>query len=187
MTAPRPRTTARESAPTRWVADAVALGADARALAWLTDPGLLTERISMRCGSGSSLRVVDQRRDVMPPADATALGVGGTAVFVREIELVCASVVCVFAQTIVPLATLDAQPWLAELGDDALGHRLARTGGALLELLEFALLEPGDVLRARALRDHPEVSASLWARRKRYRLDAHPLVVQEVFLPETMQ
>jgi len=187
MTAPQTVTAADDPAPTRWVADATLLRPGAGVLGWLTDPGLLTERIALRCGGDSALRVVDQRRDIMPPGDAAALGIDGQAVFVREVELVCASVVCVFAQTLVPLATLAAQPWLAELGDDALGHRLARTGGAALESLEFALLMAGDTLRDRALRDRPDTTESLWARRKHYRLGGWPLVVQEVFLPETLQ
>lgn len=187
MTAPQTSTANDMPAPTRWVADAALLRPGPRVLGWLTDPGLLTERISLRCGGDSALRVVDQRHDCLPQDDAEKLGIGGPAVFVREIELVCASVVSVFAQTIVPLATLEAQPWLAELGDDALGRRLARTDGALLESLEFALLPPGDALRARALRERTETTESLWARRKRYRLGSRLLIVQEVFLPETVR
>ena len=187
MTAPQTSTAADMPAPTQWVADAAVLHPGARVLGWLTDPGLLTERVSMRCGGDSALRVVDQRRERLPQADADALGIDGPAVFVREIELVCASAVSVFAQTLVPLATLEAQPWLAELGDEALGHRLARTGDALLASIEFALLLPGDALRARALRHRPQTRDALWARRKRYRLGGRLLVVQEVFLPETVR
>lgn len=185
MTAPQ--TTTATAPAARWVADAAALRPGPRTLSWLTDPGLLTERVSMRCGGDSALRVVDQRHDSMPRTDAAALGTTDPAVFVREIELVCASVVCIFAQTLVPLATLEAQPWLAELGDDALGHRLARTGDAVLESVEFALLPPGDALRDRALRNRPGTAESLWARRKHYRLGGWPLMVQEVFLPETLR
>lgn len=185
MTAPRTRTAAESPAPEQWVADAALLRPDPRALDWLTDSGLLTERVSLRCGGESALRVVNQRRDVMPQADAIALGIADPSVFVREVELVCASIVCVFAQTLVPLATLEAQRWLAELGDDALGHRLARADDARLESLEFALLIPGNALRARALRNRPGSLDALWARRKRYRLGGRPLLVQEVFLPET--
>lgn len=174
-------------APPRWVSDAASLQPGPRVLGWLTDPGLLTERISMRCGGDSALRVVDQRRERLAQADAIALETADPTAFVREIELVCASVVCVFAQTLVPLATLAAHPWLAQLGDDALGHRLARTEDARLESVEFALLPPGDSLRGRALRDRPDVAGPLWARRKHYRLAGQRLVVQEVFLPETLR
>ena len=153
----------------------------------MTDAGMLTERVSTRCGADSVLRLVNQRQDSLSRADAAALGITDLNVFVREIELVCASVVCVFAQTLVPLATLEAQPWIAELGDDALGYRLARTDDALLEAVEFALLLPGDPLRGRALRERPATAEPLWARRKHYRLGGRPLLVQEVFMPETLR
>lgn len=187
MTAPQTTTIAEPALPAQWAADAALLRPGPRVFGWLTDPGLLTERISLRCGDESALRVVDQRREWLPQAETVALGIPGPAVFVREVELVCASIVCVFAQTLVPLATLDTHPWLAGLGDDALGRRLALTDGALLESLEFALLPSGHALRARALRDRPDVTESLWARRKRYRLGDHLLIVQEVFLPEAFQ
>ena len=187
MNALQTRTAAETPRPEQWVADATLLRPNSRVLGWLTDSGLLTERVSRRCGSESALRVVDQRRDVMSQADATALGIANRDMFVREIELVCASAVCVFAQTLVPLATLEAQPWLAELGDDALGHRLAQQGDARLESMEFARLLPGSALRARALRARPDNTEALWARRKCYRLGGRPLLVQEVFLPETFR
>lgn len=187
MNALQTRTAAETPRPEQWVADAALLQPNSRVLGWLIDPGLLTERVSLRCGGESALRVVDQRRDVMPQADAEALGIADPDVFVREIELVCASVVCVFAQTLVPLATFEAQRWLAELGDDALGHRLAEKGDARLESMGFALLLPGNALRARALRERPDSTEALWARRKCYRLGGRPLLVQEVFLPETLR
>lgn len=187
MTSPQSEAIDLPPPATRWVANAAALQPGPGVLSWLIDPGMLTERVSTRCGADSCLRLIDQRRDSLSPADAAALGTPEREAFVREIELVCASVVCVFAQTLVPLSTLAARPWLAELGDDALGYRLARTDDALLEAVEFALLLPGDALRDRALRDRPAMAEPLWARRKRYRLGALPLLVQEVFMPETLR
>jgi chorismate--pyruvate lyase len=182
--------TASAAAPDRapsWVADPALLRPEPRVLGWLTHRGLLTERVSLRCGTDSALRVVDQRRGVLDPAEAAALGFPGTGVFVREVELVCASVVSVFAQTLVPWPTLEAQPWLAELGAEALGARLARTGGAELDALDFALLPPGHPLRDRALRGRQDGAGSLWARRKHHRIGGLPFVVQEVFLPEAFR
>lgn len=173
--------------PTPWVADPALLRPEPRVLGWLTHRGLLTERVSLRCGTDSALRVIDQRSGVLDPAEAAALGFPGTAVFIREVELVCASVVSVFAQTLVPWPTLESQPWLAELGEEALGTRLARTGGAKLEALDFAVLPPGHPLRERALGDRRNGADSLWARRKHHRIGGLPFVVQEVFLPEAFR
>jgi chorismate-pyruvate lyase len=64
-----------------------------------------------------------------------------------------------------------------------LGPRLALLGGALRDPLEFTLLGPEDALFARACREVPDAPEGLWARRARYRLATHCLIVQEVFLP----
>jgi len=167
----------------RWTRDAGALHADPDVLGWLTEPGLLTERVRSHCGGEFGLRVVDERHDVVLPADAEALGVADLSAFIREIELTCDGRAHVFAQTLVPAATLAAEPWLALLGNDALGPRLANLGGALRDPLEFARLTPSEPLFLRAARDLPVTPPALWARRARYRLATHCLIVQEVFLP----
>jgi chorismate--pyruvate lyase len=154
---------------------------------WLTEAGLLTERIRRSCAGDFGLRVVDERHDLLSPQDATALRVQDLSAFVREVELTCDDAARVFAQTLVPAATLAAEPWLALLGNDPLGPRLATLGGALRDPLEFTLLGPGDALLARACRQMPAPPGTLWARRARYRLATHCLMVQEVFLPGVLQ
>jgi chorismate--pyruvate lyase len=167
----------------RWTTALESLHPDPMAGGWLTEPGLLTERVRRHCGGEFGLRVVDERRDVLSAADADALDVADLSAFVREVELTCDHTTCVFAQTLVPAATLTAEPWLAALGKDALGPRLASLGGAVRDPLEFARLTPGDALFARAARGLPVEPPALWARRARYRLATHCLIVQEVFLP----
>jgi chorismate-pyruvate lyase len=169
------------SAP-RWTRDIAALGAGPDMLSLLTEPGLLTERLRGTCGGEFGLRIVTERHRLLAPADAAALGVIDLSAFIREIELTCDAAAVVFAQTLVPAATLAAEPWLAALGKDALGPRLASLGGALREPLEFARLKPDDELSQRAWRTAGPAPAWLWARRARYRLASHSLIVQEVFL-----
>jgi chorismate--pyruvate lyase len=183
---PIPATPPRSPAP-RWTPDPAALEADRVVLGWLTEPGLLTERVRRGCDGEFGLRVVDERHDLLDPADAGALGVQDLSTFVREVELTCDGAARVFAQTLVPAATLAAEPWLALLGNDPLGPRLATLGGALRDPLEFAELGPGDGLFARACRETRFPPRSLWARRARYRLATHCLIVQEVFLPGVLQ
>jgi len=155
-------------------------------LGWLTEPGLLTERVRRGCAGEFGLRVVDERHDLLAPEDAAALRVQDLSAFVREVELTCDGAARVFAQTLVPAATLAAEPWLALLGNDPLGPRLALLGGALRDPLEYARLSPGEPLCGRALHDSDPGRVGLWARRARYRLGPHCLVVQEVFLPEAL-
>jgi chorismate--pyruvate lyase len=181
---PRPIEAAtRPDAATGWTREIGRLHPDPAARDWMTESGLLTERVRAHCGGEFGLRVVDERHDVLQAADAVALDVADLSVFVREIELTCDGMAHVFAQTLVPAATLAAEPWLALLGKDALGPRLASLGGALRDPLEYARLTPADALFGRAARDLPVPPPALWARRAGYRLATHRLIVQEVFLP----
>ena len=186
MSSPSTRPAIEQRPAPHWVADVEQLAPPREAHAWLTEEGLLTERVRSRCRGTFGLRVVDQRQDLLSPADAAALEVADLSAFVREIELTCDDRARVFAQTLVPSATLAAQPWLAQLGDTALGPRLANLGGALRDPLRYALLRAGDLLFARALHHSDLDCTGLWARRARYRLGPHCLVVQEVFLPEAL-
>jgi chorismate--pyruvate lyase len=179
---PIPAPPLRSLAPC-WTPDPASLEAGAVTLGWLTEPGLLTERVRRGCAGEFGLRVVDERHDLLAPEDAAALRVQDLSAFVREVELTCDGAARVFAQTLVPAATLAAEPWLALLGNDPLGPRLALLGGALRDPLEFTLLGPEDALFARACRAVPVAPEGLWARRARYRLATHCLIVQEVFLP----
>jgi chorismate--pyruvate lyase len=185
MNATSPRTPPAAATPD-WVGSATALGAPPAVVGWLTEPGLLTERVRARCPDAFDLRIIEERRDILAPADARVLGAVDAACFVREIELTCGGSAVVFAQTLVPAATLAAEPWLAELGTEALGPRLARTGHARREPFEFARLDPPHALHQRAWRGFGPRPGALWARRARYRLGPQSLVVQEVFLPETL-
>lgn len=183
MTATSPRTPLPPAAVPAWVGPGAATGVPPGALGWLTERGLLTERVRDRCPASFGLRIVEERRDLLERADQRFLEAPDARCFVREIELTCSATALVFAQTLVPAATLAAEPWLAELGTDALGPRLARTGHAQREPFEFARLDPAHALYRRAWRTGGAGPAALWARRARYRLGVHALVVQEVFLP----
>lgn len=181
MTALSSIAAARTASTPCWTQDVSSLDASAGTLSLLTEPGLLTDRVRGACGGEFGLRIVAERHGLLSPAEAVALGVADLSAFIREIELTCDATAVVFAQTLVPAATLAAEPWLAALGREALGPRLARMGGALREPLEFAQLAPDDDLSSRAVRTG-RPPACLWARRARYRLASHVLIVQEVFL-----
>jgi chorismate--pyruvate lyase len=155
--------------------------------AWLTEPGLLTERLRACCGGRQGLVVVSQREAPLAAADSALLQAPGNAAFVREIELTCNGRPWVFAQSLIPLATLARHGWLSRLGDTALGERLAATPGLERGPLEFARLTPGVALFHRALRQTADRPAGLWARRSWFAIDGARLLVQEAFLPEALR
>ena len=173
--------------PTRWSArlDDCVPAAPPAAAAWLTEPGLLTERLRACCGGEPGLAVIAEAEAPLSAPDAAVLRASGSAAFVREIELTCAGRPWVFAQTLVPLATLARQRWLSSLGRAALGERLAAVPGIERGPLEFARLVAGDRLYHRALRERADPLASLWARRSWFAIAGDRLLVQEVFLPES--
>ncbi len=103
----------------------------------------------------------------------------------REIELTCDGRPWVFAQTLVPQATLARHAWLSNLGRAALGERLAALPQLARGPLEFARLSAADRLYHRALRHRDDPPAQLWARRSWFAIDGDRLLVQEVFLPES--
>ena len=155
--------------------------------AWLAEPGLLTERLRACCDGRQGLAVVSEREAPLATAEAALLQAPRNAAFVREIELTCDGRAWVFAQSLIPLATLARHGWLSTLGDTALGERLAALPGLERGPLEFARLTPGVTLFHRALRQSADPPAELWARRSCFAIHSDRLLVQEVFLPEALR
>lgn len=172
-------------ATTAWSRRLEALAPGAAAAAWLREPGLLTERLRACCDGQPGLVVVAESEAPLSADDAALLHAPGSTAFVREIELTCDGRPWVFAQTLVPKATLARHGWLSGLGRAALGERLATIPGLERGPLEFARLGAGDRLYRRALRDRRETPEALWARRSWIAIGGDRLLVQEVFLPES--
>jgi chorismate lyase len=172
-----------------WRADASRLvpAPDVIALSWLTEAGLLTDRIRARAPAAYSLRVLGEWRATLDATARELLRATADGVFVREIELTSGGERHVFAQTLVPEETLAAEPWLGALGDSALGERLAGTDRAARGPLEFARLLPGEELFERAMQGLVSTVPSLWARRSWFEINGHRLLVQEVFLPGALR
>ena len=143
-----------------------------------------TERLRACCGGQPGLSVISETEAPLADHDAAVLKATGSAAFVREIELTCDGRAWVFAQTLIPQATLVRHRWLSSLGRAALGERLAAVPGLERGPLEFARLLPGDRLYHRASRDLSDMPAALWARRSWFAIEGDRLLVQEVFLPE---
>jgi len=171
----------------RWSGSLEDFRPPAAAVAWLTESGLLTERLRACCDGRPGLTVVSEREAPLAAAESALLQAPGNAAFVREIELTCDGRPWVFAQSLIPLATLARHGWLSTLSDAALGERLAAVPGLKRGPLEFARLTPGVALFHRALRETVDPPAELWARRSWFALDGNRLLVQEVFLRESLR
>jgi chorismate--pyruvate lyase len=159
------------------------LPVDGRVRSWLIGKGLLTVRMKEACGARYALHLVDQWTGLLNPAYQAALRCSDNAGLFRDVEVCCGDQVWVFEQTIMPDSTLCAHPWLAELGDSALGETLADLSGVERSSYEYAWLPVEEAVTARALRDAQLKPAGLWARRSRVSLRGAPLLIQELFLP----
>ena len=166
--------------------DAFDAPAGTAATAWLQEPALLTERLRACCGGQPGLLVVAEYEAPMSAADAARLQAAGSTAFVREIELTCDDRPWIFAQTLIPRATLARHRWLSTLGEAALGERLASIPGIVRGPLEFARLGTPSALYRRALCRRADPPSALWARRSWFAIDGDRLMVQEVFLPEAL-
>jgi chorismate--pyruvate lyase len=150
---------------------------------WLIGKGLLTLRLREACGARFTLRLVDQWTGLLSASHKAALRLEDNAGLFRDEEMCCGENVWVFGQAVVPDSTLSLHPWLAELGDSALGETLSDLSGVERYSYEYAWLPTEETATARALRDAEIKPAGLWARRARITLRGAPLLTQELFLP----
>jgi len=156
---------------------------DAHLRPWLIGKGLLTLRLREACGERFAMRLVDQWTGLLSASHKAALRTEDNAGLFRDVEMCCGHSVWVFGQTVVPDPTLCLHPWLAELGDAALGETLADLSGVERSPYEYAWLPTEEAVVARALREAEIKPAGLWARRARIALRGAPLLTQELFLP----
>lgn len=159
------------------------LSMDAQLRPWLIGKGLLTVRLREACGERFGLRLVEQWTGLLSASHKAALRSEDNAGLFRDIEMRCGHTVWVFGETIVPDSTLCLHPWLAELGDAALGETLADLSGVERSPYEYAWLPTEEAVVGRALCDAQIKPAGLWARRARIALRGAPLLTQELFLP----
>lgn len=162
-------------------------GLPAGLAAWLTDSGLLTDRIRAACGAAPGVRVVEERLGFLTAEQQALLEAPAASCFVRQAELVGGGRPWVFAESLIPDHTLELHPWLAELGDSSLGATLAGIAGISRGPFEFAPLPPAHPLAASALARRIDASDVVWARRSWFALHGRRLLLQEVFLPGARQ
>jgi chorismate lyase len=168
-----------------WTSGAAVLrGMPAALAAWLTDTGLLTERIRTASGAAPAVRVVAEQLGFLSAEQQALVAAPAASCFVRQVELLGGGRPWVFAESLIPDHTLELHPWLAELGDSSLGATLAGLSGVERGPFEFAPLPASHPLAASALARGAGRPGVVWARRSWFALCGRRLLVQEVFLAE---
>lgn len=156
---------------------------------WLRDNHSLTKRVIDACQGEFRVRLRRQGWHRPLHSERRILHMGRTRVgLIREVELLCGGRPWVFARTVIPTASLKgAVGRLARLGERPLGAVLFSRPTTRRGQIEFARLLPGQVLYEAAvvhLDVRPEV---LWGRRTVFDFAGKPLLVNEIFLPDTPQ
>jgi chorismate lyase len=136
---------------------------------WLTEPGLLTERMRRECGTAFRLNVIDESLS--------------STEFRRAIELLVDDRAWIYAETTVPAATLQQHDWLRRLGTRPLGEWLRDRPDITREDLEFCRVYDDDAQVARALSRAQIDSQPLWVRRTRLAVAGAPFVLHELYFP----
>jgi chorismate--pyruvate lyase len=153
---------------------------------WLFDPCSLTLRLQQACPGSFSVRVLSQRRQRPLRDERRLLGMPEHELaLVRQVQLLCAGQPWVFARTVVPLRSLAGRGRrLACLGNRPLGAMLFADKSVRRGRLQIARLMAGDRLFDSATRGLANRPADIWGRRSLFHYAGHPLLVNEIFLPD---
>ena len=154
---------------------------------WLTDHGSLTRRLQMACPEFRVQRLLQTHTPPHVDERVIANMRPGRHALVREVLLSCGDTPLVFAHTVVPLAGLRG-PWaaLAHLGNRPLGAALFANPRIQRHPLECRKLDARHPLFKSAARHLASPPRTLWARRSRFTLQGHAILVTEVFLPAVL-
>ncbi len=151
---------------------------------WLSDRGSLTQRLKSRC---ASFRVVPLATGLTRPNpdEYALLGLApGARAYVREVMLLCDGVPVVFAHSVLPHDSLRGG-WngITRLGSRSLGEALFSDHRIERQPLAYRNVRNNHPLFRAIAAQQTLAASSLWARRSVFRLNHHPLLVTEVFLP----
>lgn len=152
---------------------------------WLCDTGSLTQRLKTRC---DTFRVVPLTTQLMRPNQDEYGLLGfkpGAYAYVRNVLLLCNEVPVVFAHSVLPHSSLrGAWNGISRLGSRPLGQALFSDHRIQRQTLAYRNIHPDHPLFRTLTRHYAVTDKTLRARRSVFALNAQPLLVTEVFLPE---
>lgn len=150
---------------------------------WLLDKGSLTQRLIDASDNRLSVRILSQRIDVPKFTEQRALSLPPRRLaMIREVVLMADSIPWVYARSIIPLTTLTGRlRKLRHLDNRPLGALLFNDPSMTREEVEVACFTTSNKELPAGLGD---IHRPIWGRRSVFRLDAKPLLVSEIFLPD---
>lgn len=152
---------------------------------WLLDPSSLTARLKQHC-QDFKVEVLGQKIEPCSPEEATIDINAGQEVLVREVLLFCDKKPHVFARSLLPLSSLTGEEEkLANLGSQSLGQVLFNHPHLQRKCIEVASFSAQSRVAELALSCQLPLTDNLWGRRSTFVVDDKPLIVAEIFLPES--
>jgi chorismate--pyruvate lyase len=168
--------------------NAAAWGANAELMPWLRDHGSLTQRITQRCGHFSVRNVRSGLARIALDESALLAIAPQQLAWSREVFLCADEQPVVFAHSAcAPRQLRGAWQALRKLGNKPLGALLFSHPLVVRQPLHYQALHPHHPLYRRATSGYTTTPDRLWARRSLFYLNNSPLLVTEVFLPETLK
>ncbi len=152
---------------------------------WLLDPSSLTARLKQHCHE-FKVEVLGQKIEQCAPEEATLDIHAGEEVLVREVLLYCDEKPHVFARSLLPLSSLTGEEEkLAHLGSQPLGQVLFNHPNLQRKCIEVASFSTQSSVARLAQACQLTLTDDLWGRRSTFVIDDKPLIVAEIFLPES--
>ncbi|MEN7342398.1 MAG: chorismate lyase [Pseudomonadota bacterium] len=142
---------------------------------WLLIDRLLTADIRVSFSGAKSLEVVIAGHAEAPGGAGVLIGSEDTRGWLREIKIRCEEDVLIHAVSFAPTATLNAQPWLATLGEAPLGDALDASGAVRRDPMYYC--------RSSAVSAPFSSDCEGWARQSIFDFGAAPLLLVEHLTP----
>lgn len=172
------------SLKTQWK-HAADISVNTNLLNWLLDPNSLTARLKNHC-SEFRVEVLGQQITQCSVDEANEDIAIGEDVLVREVLLFCDNKPHVFARSLLPLKSLTGEEKkLAELGEQPLGQVLFNDPNLVRKGMEVTCFKQPSTLSNLVNQLGLSNSTSLWGRRSVFVLRNKPIMVAEVFLPDS--
>ena len=152
---------------------------------WLFDPTSLTSRLKRHCKK-FRVEVIGQHVEKCQKKEACLAIKENESVLVREVILYCDEQAQVFARSLLPLSSLTGeQQQLANLGTQPLGQVLFNDPELKRQSIEVACFDHQSTVAKFCSDLKLTYAHDLWGRRSLFVLNNKPIMVAEVFLPNS--
>jgi len=166
--------------------DAASYTVDEHLLDWLLDPCSLTARFKKHCQQ-FRIEVLGQQIQTCDSEEANEDIKAGEQVLVREVLLYCDNKPQVFARSLLPLTSLTGEEQeLAHLGNQSLGQVLFNNSDLIRKNIEISPFDVKGLLGKLLAELSLSSQDKMWGRRSTFVLHNKPLMVAEIFLPDSI-